>query len=332
MTFWARRHHRSFGAALFVLVGAVGCRGDATNNGFDPPLIDVAFDAAPDAGPDAPPAPDDLGTADAPDLRPDGLSEVITREWGFEDGTLQGFTVGITDFSDMTRGELEYAVEPLPAPLEGMGLRVEARNLSDDLRHFLAHELDRVEPDTTYEATLEVRVASNVPSGCVGVGGPPDSVWLKGGIVDEQPRAVVMGGETVFSIEKGNQSQVGPEAIDLGDVGTSNTDCTGEAGREAALAPGRNRQVVISIFLPVGVSGLFGRRTVNKPCWNEAVTASTSTRPGRGMTRSKAPKTLSVRSTGSSGPGFSPRIVTRSSSTVRSTFSGLTPASSTSRW
>jgi hypothetical protein len=156
---------------------------------------------------------------------------VIERTWSF-DTALHDFNVDMSDFEPETRGELRFGREPLPAPLSGTGLRVYARNYSDDLWHFLWRELGAAEgiaPNTTYAVTIRLRVASNVASGCMGAGGSPDSVFLKGGVVAVQPAAVTQAdGSIVFSANKGNQAEVGPEAVDLGTIGTDGDDCTGD--------------------------------------------------------------------------------------------------------
>lgn len=156
----------------------------------------------------------------------------IELTWRFDDA-LQGFTADITDFHAETRGELRSDLVELPSPLTGRGLRVFANNYSDDLWHYLWREIGSAEgivAGTTYRVTVRLQVASNVASGCMGVGGSPDSVTLKGGVVAVQPGPVTDAeGYIGFSADKGNQSQVGPEAVDLGTIGTDGTDCEGSS-------------------------------------------------------------------------------------------------------
>jgi hypothetical protein len=113
-----------------------------------------------------------------------------TTTYRFEAGQMNGFEVGQTDFDHGTIGELEYAIEPLPAPLSGSSLRVYSRNYSDDQWVYLSKELgpaEGVAPNTTYQARIDVRLASSTPGGCAGVGGAPDSVYIKAGVVDHRP-------------------------------------------------------------------------------------------------------------------------------------------------
>jgi hypothetical protein len=155
----------------------------------------------------------------------------ITLSWDFEDGSYQGFFVGITDFEEVTRGGLEHAVDDLPSPLSGKGIRVFADNRSDDLWHFIARELttaDGIVAGRAYDVRIAVDVASNTPSGCIGVGGAPDAVTLKAGVVDAEPAEEVQGDYVGFTADKGNQSEIGSEAVDLGTIGTSGDNCGGE--------------------------------------------------------------------------------------------------------
>jgi hypothetical protein len=151
--------------------------------------------------------------------------------WDFEDGGYQGFSVGMSDFEDATQGVIDHSVDDLPAPLSGKGIRVFADNRSDDLWHFIARSFGAAEgvaSGQTYQVTIRARVASNAPSGCVGVGGPPDGVTIKSGVVAAEPEPVRdQTGYIGFSADKGNQSQIGSEAVDLGTIGTSGENCTG---------------------------------------------------------------------------------------------------------
>jgi hypothetical protein len=52
-------------------------------------------------------------------------------------------------------------------------------NRSDDLFMYWKGQIVGLSPGTSYRASIEVEFATNVPSGCVGVGGSPgESVWI----------------------------------------------------------------------------------------------------------------------------------------------------------
>jgi hypothetical protein len=220
-----RRAGRAVLGALLVVAWAAGCEDDRHESG-------------------APEIPGDGGRDDGGG-GPRGAARIV-RAWSFEDGTREGFEVGQTDFTPETIGDLADAVEPLPAPLAGRGLRVRSFNYSDDQWVYIARSLgprDGVAPGATYEVKIAVRFASNTPGGCFGVGGAPDSVWLKGGVTGRRPGPVLEdGGRYIgFSVDKGNQSGTGAEAVDLGRITSSGTDCLGHNPWEGLMRFGRMR-------------------------------------------------------------------------------------------
>lgn len=170
------------------------------------------------------------GTTPAPSPSAPPAETPLALEWTFTDAS-HGFAADGTDFDPATRGEVTATLEAVPGSDAERGLRVVADNRSDDLWHFLWRELgpaDGIVAGTSYTATITLRVASNVASGCMGVGGSPDAVTLKGGVVDVVPGPVAQAdGYIGFSADKGNQVQIGPEAVDLGMIGTAGTDCEG---------------------------------------------------------------------------------------------------------
>jgi len=148
----------------------------------------------------------------------------ITLQWSFV-STAQGWTGG---YADYTRG-MESSIgfqrgwSQLPSPLTGGGFKLSGNNASDDLWMFASKALTRashgIVPNALYDVTMTVWVASNAPSGCIGTGGAPgESVWLKGNVVNVQPRAVTSGEQVLFNIAKGNQAEIGPQALAFGDL------------------------------------------------------------------------------------------------------------------
>jgi hypothetical protein len=64
-----------------------------------------------------------------------------------------------------------------------------------------------------------VQFASNAPTSSWGVGGSPgSSVYMKGHVVNREPRAAQTG-RAPFSVDKGNQAQMGTEAMSFGVYG-----------------------------------------------------------------------------------------------------------------
>jgi hypothetical protein len=140
------------------------------------------------------------------------------------DGT-QTVTVDQSDFGQRTRGGLEYQFQNLPSPLLGSSLRVTANNKSDDQWAFVAQKIGPefgVKPNTKYKALMSVRFASNLSSGCFGVGGSSESIYIKGGVVNRAPAVIFDPARNYykFNIDKGNQGQGGSEAIEFGNPTT----------------------------------------------------------------------------------------------------------------
>lgn len=81
-------------------------------------------------------------------------------------------------------------------------------------------------PDTVYRIELDLEFASNVPRGCVGVGGSPgDSVYMKLGASGSEPNTVEqLEGATPtlrLNIDYGVQSGSGAQALVVGDLANS---------------------------------------------------------------------------------------------------------------
>jgi hypothetical protein len=155
------------------------------------------------------------------------FSEV--RTFSFERGSL-GFEAL---FADRPPGEdqfyeLDYQYEALPAPLAvRRGVRLSGNNHSDDLAMLVKRELGGLTPDTLYKLELEMELASNVPTGCAGIGGSPgDSVYLKLGATTLEPMALTSNapgdnGWLRLNFDYGQQSQSGENAKVVGTLANS---------------------------------------------------------------------------------------------------------------
>jgi hypothetical protein len=180
-----------------------------------------------DAGPEvdreaAPPA--DAATDVAAEATAD--AGPLSLEFDFETGE-QGWTWGFADMpehDDAGIYELDAGVRPLPAPLPSgrHGLYVHGHNRSDDLFMFVARRLgpaDGVLPSRSYRLTLDWDFATQAATGCVGIGGAPgESVFMKVGASSKAAAVATVSGQRVFSLDKGEQSQAGPEATLAGDI------------------------------------------------------------------------------------------------------------------
>jgi hypothetical protein len=98
----------------------------------------------------------------------------------------QGWFATFSDYpvADADFYELSCTHSPLPAPLDVQkkGLKLSGNNHSDDLLALIFNEVDNLFPNTTYEVTFEITLASNVATNSVGIGGSPDLALGVGGL------------------------------------------------------------------------------------------------------------------------------------------------------
>jgi hypothetical protein len=147
------------------------------------------------------------------------------------DASTQDWTGNFTDLAPSQVNDVGFLFERRELPAEvgtpGGALFLSGRNVSDDLFMFLTHPVTGLRPDTAYALTFELELASNSPTGCVGVGGAPgESVYLKVGAALIQPdRAMDSSGNYRLNVDKGNQSAGGANAVVVGDVANGSADC-----------------------------------------------------------------------------------------------------------
>lgn len=143
-----------------------------------------------------------------------------------------GWLASLTDYSlaPNANGFLDRLAEVRPLPEEvdpnENGFYVQSLNRPDDLFMFLKRPVTTVDglyPMVSYKVSFYIEFASNAPSGCVGPGGGPDSVWLKAGASTVEPVPTV---ETVngvdavaINVDKSNQNDGGKDISLIGDIG-----------------------------------------------------------------------------------------------------------------
>jgi hypothetical protein len=140
------------------------------------------------------------------------------------------------DFAEYSPGQelgdagirFQSEVRRLPPPLDNrFGLLVAGTNRSDDLFMYIYREVTGLVPGQRYRVQVDVTFATNVPSGCVGVGGAPgESVGIKAGATRVQPAKRIEGNRIVTDIDKGNQAQSGREMVLIGDFSGGGGTCT----------------------------------------------------------------------------------------------------------
>lgn len=146
----------------------------------------------------------------------------------FENST-EGWSAGFADYpiGEEDFYELNFARAPLPQPLDTntYALRISGSNHSDDLFMFLKHRINGLRPNQVYQLTFDLKLASDVFDGSVGIGGSPaNSVFLKAGAVQQEPVPVQQDDYWRMNIDKGQQAQGGADMVVLGDIATDKED------------------------------------------------------------------------------------------------------------
>ena len=138
-----------------------------------------------------------------------------------------GWAFGVSDFTAETKPvDIVTEYRALPAPLSGKGLYTYGTNRSDDLFIYIKKKYAGFAPNTTYALSFQTTIASNVATGCFGVGGSPgDSVWVFGGASPVEPLTVQKANDFTMNIDRGGQSGSGKYAQVLGTIGNASTDC-----------------------------------------------------------------------------------------------------------
>lgn len=152
-------------------------------------------------------------------------TDSVERTFTFAEGPA-GWTNVFADYptaADTTADgmALTFGRRSLPDEVpSGHGLFLSGRNTSDDLFMGLRRRLTDLSANTTYALTVETTIASEAPSNCFGVGGPPgEAVWVKAGGSASRPERIVDDNEWYrLSVDKGNQSNGGEQARVLGNI------------------------------------------------------------------------------------------------------------------
>lgn len=124
---------------------------------------------------------------------------------------------------DSINYELKFEYTNRPANLGGgKSILMSGNNHSDDLFMFMKKKIAGLAPNTDYNLVFEIELASNAPTGAVGIGGAPgESVFLKAGASYTEPKKVIDGNQYTLNIDKGNQIDGGEDMIVLGNIGVA---------------------------------------------------------------------------------------------------------------
>ena len=162
----------------------------------------------------------------------------VTFDFIFERDA-EGWTAGFADLPvdyDPQLFELDSAHRALPDGLhQSSGMFMQGHNRSDDLFMYLKRQVDGLQPNTAYDVSVTVALATNVQAGLVGIGGAPgESVFVKAGASTVEPAASEGDNRHLrMNIDKGNQSQGGADMVVIGDV--AHSEVTGSEHRLKTL-------------------------------------------------------------------------------------------------
>jgi hypothetical protein len=106
----------------------------------------------------------------------DETDSPIVFEYNFHESE-HSFEAFFTDYpvGDDENMELIADYSPLPQPLDTteMAHFISAVNRSDDVKMLYRKQVDGLASHTSYSASFEVHFATETPTGCAGIGGPP---------------------------------------------------------------------------------------------------------------------------------------------------------------
>jgi hypothetical protein len=117
------------------------------------------------------------------------------------------------------------------------GFFIAGSNRSDDLFMFIKRPIDGLKPRTPYRVSARVEFLSRAPRGCLGIGGDPGAnVYVKFGATTVEPTPIIAAnGQVRMNVDIGNQSNSGSNAVVIGNIATSITDCHNEQYEAKAL-------------------------------------------------------------------------------------------------
>lgn len=144
----------------------------------------------------------------------------------------QGWVAGFADYpvGKETEWAIGASLASLPAPLDGSrkGILLSGQNHSDDLFMYVTRGITGLLPNATYDARFRITLATNAPKNCLGIGGAPgESVVLKVGATSTEPQRVVDAAQYYrANFDHGAQLAGGRDATPVGNIATSNSNCT----------------------------------------------------------------------------------------------------------
>lgn len=161
----------------------------------------------------------------------------IDKTFDFAQGN-GGWLFGYADYSPSTApSDVVSEIRSLPAPFGGSGYYSAGTNRSDDLFIYVKTKISGLAAGTNYRLSATIEFLTDVPSGCIGVGGAPgESVWIVVANSTNEPQTVFNGSDYRVNIERGNQSQGGRDGVVLGNIANTVQNCGARRWESKSLA------------------------------------------------------------------------------------------------
>jgi hypothetical protein len=142
------------------------------------------------------------------------LARAQTFSYNFETD-YQGWACDFSDYNvgDSVRLNLSYNRDTMPQirPIQ-YGIIMTGDNFSDDLFFFLKKHITGLLPNVTYSIAFSIDVVTKIPPDCCSA----SDLFLKAGATTIEPSKTVSSDMYRMNIDKGNQSQPGPDMDTLG--------------------------------------------------------------------------------------------------------------------
>lgn len=148
-----------------------------------------------------------------------------TYEYDFRDSEeswepfFTNYNVGSGEDMDLTA---EYRSLPEPLDTNDNAYFISAENHSDDVKMLFRKQIDDLEPGGSYDVQFTVRFATEVPSGCAGIGGPPgEAVRVIADASDIMPEPFIEDDYYLLNIQHRDNPDEWYQNAMIGDIANS---------------------------------------------------------------------------------------------------------------
>ena len=182
----------------------------------------------------------------------------------------EGWMAGFADLPvdhDQQFFELDSVHRQLPDGLhQSRGMFMQGHNRSADLFMYLKRRVDGLQPNTTYDVSVSLDLATNVQAGLFGIGSAPGEGVFSQGRERRRSNPRLSEGDNRhlrMNIDKGNQSQGGEDMVVIGNV--AHSEVTGSehrlktldnAGQPLSVETDGNGRVWLIVGTDSGFEGL----------------------------------------------------------------------------